>query len=550
MSRTKRWLTRCAAVALAMMLACVSVPSAFAEEAVAAESVELSRDALTLRAGSSFRLKAQPLPVKADMSDAVWSSDNEAVVTVEDGVVTGVAKGKATVTVTVGELSDTCEVTVAEEAESDADLAVESLLWTGGDGQVTPGTSLTFQVRVKNVGTADVTGTFYVDISAGQNRLFRLVHMDGVKAGETVALTSGAWKAVEGDYMMAVRVNPTLSVPEADEQTNNVYQIGLRVANDRLAPADETVAAIVKEHGLTNLTFSDDFDTLDTVDTLAGGQEGYKWYVTRRWAQTDMTRDDYFVQDGVMTIQHEDCTYAIGASTVDPVTGAGYTFTHGYLEFRIRMPKPDKNTENEVGKPAVWSLPTGKWLETPGENVHWVEVDWIEYYGDDYYTISMHEQEKSESGLNWYKNSNAKQYGFGDGDWHTLGFLWVEGKIVGYYDGEEIFSQTYSADDMPDPPNDYQSGEIRFDGVFDILDTQELVLYLAGGIDAPMEIDYLRIWQTAAAEPVIPAVVNKEPTGTEPLWLIGVAVVVVGASTIVEYFISHREKAKRKKEQE
>ena len=495
-----------AVVAAMLVLAlCGGALSVAADEVPVAESVDVSREALTLRVGSSFTLKGQPLPVKADMTEAMWVSDNEAVATVSGGKVTAVAAGTATVTVSVNGHSDSCTVTVVDGAASDADLVVDALLWTGGDGQVAPDTELTFQVKVTNQGTADVSGAFYVDISAGQERLFRLEHTNGVKAGETVSVTSEPWTAVEGDHMMAVRVNPTLSVAEANETTNNTYQIGLRVANDRVVPADEAVAAIVEEYGLTNLTFSDDFDTLDTVDVLAGGKEGYKWYTTRRWAQKDMTRADYFVKDGVMTLQHEDCTYAIGASTMDPVTGAGYTYNHGYMEFRIRMPRPEKKNEGEKGKPAVWSLPPEKWLEISGKNKHWVEVDWIEYYGDDYYTISIHEQEKFDDGtpLNWYKNSGARQAGYGDGEWHTLGFLWVEDLVIGYYDGEEIFNQTYGEGEIPVPINQNSSGELRFDGVFDFLDSQELVLYLAGGIDVPMEIDYMRIWQVAAEEPEV-----------------------------------------------
>ncbi len=475
------------------------------EEEVIEEALDISRPTLRLRVGTSYTLKALPLPVDTDISSAQWGSSDESIVTVENGKVTAVGAGKATVTVVANGKSNFCTVTVVEEATSDADLVVDALLWTGGDGQIKPDTYINFEVKVTNQGTEDVTEPFFVDISTGRKHLFRLEHTDGVKAGETVSVVSAPWKAVAGDYMMAVRVNPTLAVAETNEETNNTYQIGLRVADDRLTPADEAVAAIVEQYGLTNLTFSDDFDTLDTVDVLTSGREGYKWYTARRWAQTDMTRDDYFVKDGVMTLQHKDCLYAIGASTMDPVTGAGYTYNHGYLEFRIRMPRPEKKEEGEKGKPAVWSLPTGKWLEIPGENKHWVEVDWIEYYGDDYYTISVHEQEKVEGAdQNWYKNSGAKQAGYGDGEWHTLGFLWVEDLIIGYYDGEEIFNQTYGEGEIPIPMNQNMSGELKFEGVFDILDSQDLVLYLAGGIDVPMEIDYLRIWQTAADSAVGP----------------------------------------------
>ena len=91
-----------AVVAAMLVLAlCGGALSVAADEVPVAESVDVSREALTLRVGSSFTLKGQPLPVKADMTEAMGVSDNEAVATVSGGKVTAVAAGTATVTVSV-----------------------------------------------------------------------------------------------------------------------------------------------------------------------------------------------------------------------------------------------------------------------------------------------------------------------------------------------------------------------------------------------------------------------------------------------------------------
>mgnify|MGYP003294177118 FL=1 len=55
-------------------------------------------------------------PADATDKSVTWTSDNDAVATVADGVVTAVAEGTATITVTTvdGEFTATCVVTVTE----------------------------------------------------------------------------------------------------------------------------------------------------------------------------------------------------------------------------------------------------------------------------------------------------------------------------------------------------------------------------------------------------------------------------------------------------
>ena len=65
--------------------------------------------------GSTEKLTASIEPADATDQSVSWSSDNESVATVDaDGLVTGIAEGTATVTVTTtdGGFTDTCDVTV------------------------------------------------------------------------------------------------------------------------------------------------------------------------------------------------------------------------------------------------------------------------------------------------------------------------------------------------------------------------------------------------------------------------------------------------------
>ena len=78
---------------------------------IPATGVTLDKADLSLAEGGTATLTATVTP--ADTTDKLeWASSNEAVATVKDGVVTAVAAGKATITVSCGAVTDTCTVTV------------------------------------------------------------------------------------------------------------------------------------------------------------------------------------------------------------------------------------------------------------------------------------------------------------------------------------------------------------------------------------------------------------------------------------------------------
>lgn len=81
---------------------------------VPVESVSLSHTELSLTEGDTGTLTATVKPDNATNKDVTWSSDNPSVATVNNGVVTAVSKGAATITVTTedGNKTATCKVTV------------------------------------------------------------------------------------------------------------------------------------------------------------------------------------------------------------------------------------------------------------------------------------------------------------------------------------------------------------------------------------------------------------------------------------------------------
>lgn len=396
-----------------------------------------------------------------------------------------------------------------------ADLTVVSLDWAGGDGQVKPGTKLVFTVTVKNAGTA-AASAFDVDIAFGTQQLYRLTCSDGLAAGEAVTLSSPLWTAVTGDKMISARADATDAVFEVSEK-NNSKQTNLRVADNRYMPADEAAQEAVAQAGMFDLTFNDDFDSLESIDQRSTGKEGYKWYVKRRWAQSDMTPDDYFVKDGILTLQSHDNPYTIGASTVDCETHVGYTFKQGYIEARIRMPHAI-STDGERGKTAIWSLPFENWAEglTSGR---YVEADWYEYYGEpgkQYYGVTLHDMEGSGENLKHASGSKLIKGGLADEEWHTLGWLWDEGSLMCFCDGIPTYYQTWGEGEVPIPVHRVVKGMPQAEGIFTPLDKWDMMLFIAGMDNVPLEIDYLRIWQKGGDKPVVtpPTTTTTKPQVT------------------------------------
>lgn len=76
--------------------------------------VTLNKSTTTIAAGASETLVATIAPATASNKNVTWTSSAEAKATVVNGVVTGVAAGSATITVTTadGSYTDTCTVTV------------------------------------------------------------------------------------------------------------------------------------------------------------------------------------------------------------------------------------------------------------------------------------------------------------------------------------------------------------------------------------------------------------------------------------------------------
>lgn len=100
--------------AFALILALTTGLASACSPKTGATFVTLDREQLTLTVGERAMLSAQ-----TDGFGMKWSSDAEEVATVDDGEVTALSAGEATVTVRVGDVSADCAVTVLPKAPVD-----------------------------------------------------------------------------------------------------------------------------------------------------------------------------------------------------------------------------------------------------------------------------------------------------------------------------------------------------------------------------------------------------------------------------------------------
>ena len=118
--------------------------------------LKLDKTELALEVGGTGMLTATGVPVGETVT---WTSDDESVATVENGVVTAVAEGTATITATAGGKSATCKVTVTKAGSEQVTVTGVSLdeatmeLSVGGTGTL----NATVTVTPEGVEAPEVT---------------------------------------------------------------------------------------------------------------------------------------------------------------------------------------------------------------------------------------------------------------------------------------------------------------------------------------------------------------------------------------------------------
>ena len=249
---------------------------------IAVTGVSLDKTELTLTVGGSETLTATVKPDNATDKTVTWTTSNAAVATVDNGTVTAVAAGNATITAQAGEESAACAVTV-QAPLPDASITVpgDATLFVGektGNKHYVPFTPQTAAATKEN---SDGTVTYYYDLKTNSQYNYRI-------SGEGYVTYAGVFKKT-ANYSLTVTqadLQPegkTSKTVDHDVTSNNKYNVADIYLNInaqnylKLAEAGDT-------YQLVNLR---NWETVDTITSNYFIEPDYHYTVLNENGQAD-----------------------------------------------------------------------------------------------------------------------------------------------------------------------------------------------------------------------------------------------------------------------
>lgn len=202
---------------------------------VAVTGVDLNTPTATIQGTSTTQLQAIVAPTQAKNKNVTWTSSDEAVVKVDkDGLVTGVAMGKATITVTTedGAFTDTCEVTVTKVAVSSISLASASPMMVGNtqkmavtfDPTYATNKKVTWQSSDTTVATVDADGVVTAIKASTSPVIITATSDDGKKPATatiaSIAADDGTIAAIDWTIKLADGTNAPAVLTDLAQAVN------------------------------------------------------------------------------------------------------------------------------------------------------------------------------------------------------------------------------------------------------------------------------------------------------------------------------------------
>lgn len=256
--------------------------------------------------------------------------------------------------------------------------------------------------------------------------------------------------------------------------------------------------------GYTSLKFSDDFDSISTIDftgnAVAG--QGYKWTALNPFDGNFVsTSSNTTISNSVLTLRQTTDNYNLALFTTNRGTGSHLAgpFQYGYFEAKMKF-DASQVVSGGYGWPSFWSI--GATHVLLQNDTRWPELDFFEFAKDTskpsggVFAGSIHDHDKRTGteirhGNDGYNTVNVNPATWND--WHVYGCLWQPGSIKWYFDNTLVITQLYTATSQNpaagngNPPGAYAQLDDSTHGPATIM--------LGTGKDCPIQIDWVRIWQ-------------------------------------------------------
>ena len=163
-------------------------------------SVTLDKETACLLTGETLQLSATILPENATHKEVTWTSSNTDVAKVEDGLVTALTPGDATITATAGEFSATCAVNVRARF-SYGGMCLEAV--SKGQIIISNPLQLTIDYKVEELDWVSVRDEMiYISAKAGERVWFRGQNETYAVENEDLSVTRTNIQCRESDFYL------------------------------------------------------------------------------------------------------------------------------------------------------------------------------------------------------------------------------------------------------------------------------------------------------------------------------------------------------------
>ena len=295
---------------------------------ISVESVELNKTSTTIKEGTTETLIATVLPENATDQNVNWSSADESIVTVKDGVIEGKGPGKTTVTVTTvdKELKASCEVTV--EAKT---IPVDSIKLNKTSTTIKEGTTETLIATVLPENATNQN----VNWSSADESIVTVKDgvIEGKGPGKTIVTVTTVDKELKASCEVTVEAKPiSVDSVELDKRSITV-EIG----------KTEALIATVKPDNATNkkINWSSTDESVATVEN--GVIEGKKVGKAIVRVTTD---DGEKTASCAVTVKNAETPH-VSVESVN-LNKNSITIEKGTTEILIATVKPDNATNKKI----------------------------------------------------------------------------------------------------------------------------------------------------------------------------------------------------------
>lgn len=234
-----------ALLAMTNFIGCKNDDDDGGDETVAVTEVKITSTVKEVTAGETITLEATVSPENATSKTVTWTSDNNEVATVKDGVVTGVKAGEATITASAGGKTATVKVTVKAAATSGGETGGSGSGETGGSTGGTTGGSTGGTTGGETGTTTGFENTYWVLEKTSFEESGLKVTLENLEYIYIKDSTSGSSYAANPEGVIKGLSESSVGTHNLDYEEPITFTYTVDGSNVTIKVGEETITAVI-----------------------------------------------------------------------------------------------------------------------------------------------------------------------------------------------------------------------------------------------------------------------------------------------------------------